>query len=96
MTMSRNIYVDDYMDPSLVVSKRAEKYGYCNSCNLYGVIIPEAYLCRDCYLEKNQPVWELKQKLKLNIIKKDRLAHAWENEVKKRHDKGHAPISLRR
>lgn len=83
-------------DPRVTISRKAEKYGHCSSCGLYDVVIPpEAHLCRACYIEKKLPEWELEHKTKLKIIENEKLKHAWENEVKKRHDKGYAPINLR-
>ena len=86
----------DDLSPREIVSQRAKKYGYCQECNQYGVIILEASLCRDCFFEYHQSDWEANQDKKIAALREKRLEKAWENEVKKRHLKGMSPINLRR
>lgn len=87
--------------PEYICSKRADHYDYCSNCNLYAATVPldkefQTVLCRDCYKEIFTPEWKRKQAFLHNEAKKARLKDAFSRECKKRHEKGLAPINLRR
>lgn len=87
-------------DPYVRTSRRAEHYGTCDRCRLFGVIVNfnegTDELCRDCYEEVFEKVWIKQRDEELAAKRAERIRLINAQELKKRRSKGLAVINLRK